>query len=113
MDAASSPDLWLSRDTVARFASAIDVIDPGCDGAVTSCFGASYGKVWTRAGSYLGCADASVRRFAPREVASMLGFSADFAIPVDLPMRRLWHLLGNSLSIPAVEFLLKACLQSE
>jgi len=42
------------------------------------------------------------KRFSPREVCRLLGFSDDFVFPDELSQRQLWHLLGNSLSIPVI-----------
>jgi site-specific DNA-cytosine methylase len=73
---------------------------------MAACFASSYGKMIVRGGSYL-WQDGGYRRFSPREVANVLGFSADFILPGELSDRRLWHLLGNSLSLPAVRHLMQ------
>ncbi len=73
----------------------VDLSRPDC---LTACFGSSYGKAIVHAGSY--CKHgASYRRFSPREVARLLGFSPSMLLPETVSYRRLWKLLGNSLSI--------------
>lgn len=89
----------------AKVRSALDIVDPTQPDAVAACFGSSYGRVLTKAGSYIRT-DRGLRRFAPREVANVLGFSDSFRFPEHLTTRRLWHLLGNSLSLPVVSSLL-------
>jgi hypothetical protein len=58
------------------------------------------------AGSYLRCAT-GVRRFAPEEIARLLSFPPAFSFPEALPLRKRWHLLGNSLSVAAVREVLR------
>lgn len=110
IDASLSPatakELWLEREIAQRYALAIDRFDPDVATAITACFTSSYGKVITRAGSYLQ-QDGGWRRFAPREVAAFLGFPRDFRLPSHLSHRRLWQLLGNSLSLPVVSRLMR------
>lgn len=101
----SAPELWLDANTLQRYRRAIDQVDPSWPNATTACFASAYGKSITRSGSYL-LQDDGCRRFSPREVASLLGFPSDFILPTSLPTRRLWQLLGNSLSLPVIRQLL-------
>ncbi|MFN7730675.1 MAG: DNA cytosine methyltransferase [Pirellula sp.] len=95
------PWLWLDPVVAERYASALDVVDPEQPDAIAACFASSYGKAVVRSGSVIRC-QGGLRRFAPREVANLLGFPESFTWPDHLSPRRLWHLLGNSLAIPAV-----------
>jgi site-specific DNA-cytosine methylase len=95
------PWLWLDPVLARRYASALDVVDPEEPDAIAACFASSYGKAIVRSGSAIRC-EGGLRRFAPREVANLMGFSEHFTWPDHLSPRRLWHLLGNSLAIPAV-----------
>ncbi len=90
----------------ARFGSGFRILDPSDPAAYTTCFTAGYGKSLMCAGSYL-CCSAGVRRFAPAEVARLLGFPSWFRFPELLPVRKRWHLLGNSLSVAAVREVLR------
>ena len=103
---ATAQDLWLEKEIALRYDSALDRFDPTVDTSITACFTSSYGKVIIKAGSYLK-QDGGWRRFAPREVAAFLGFPSDFRWPSQLPQRRLWQLLGNSLSLPVVSRLMR------
>ena len=96
----------VDESTIERFATGMDRVDLSKADCITACFGSSYGKSLLHAGSY--CMEADrMRRFAPSEVARLLGFPSSFLLPDDLSYRRLWKLLGNSLSIPAVEYVLR------
>lgn len=99
-------NLALDSTIVSKYHAALDVVDLNDPSSVTACFGSSYGRALTKAGSYVKTAF-GLRRFTPREVANILGFPVTFALPRHLPMRRQWQLLGNSLSIPAVSHLMR------
>ena len=101
----SHPTLWPDKETVYRYLDAMDRVSASNESAVTACFAASYGKTMVRSGSYLET-ETGYRRFSPREVARLLGFSDDFLLPETLSFQRHWHLLGNSLSLPAVRHVL-------
>jgi site-specific DNA-cytosine methylase len=102
---ANTPELWLDDRTLSRYLHSLHRVDPAEPDAITSCFASSYGKVVNRAGSYL-LAEGAFRRFSPREVANLLGFSSNFQLPLNLKINRMWQLLGNSLSLPVIEQLL-------
>lgn len=101
----NTPELWLDDRTLSRYLHSLHRVAPTEPDAITSCFASSYGKVINRAGSYL-LAEGAFRRFSPREVANLLGFSANFQLPLNLKITRMWQLLGNSLSLPVIEQLL-------
>jgi site-specific DNA-cytosine methylase len=98
-------ELLLPPPTVARFGNGLRILDPFDREAYTTCFTAGYGRSLMHAGSYLATV-AGVRRFAPQEIARFLGFPCDFRFPDGLPLRKCWHLLGNSLSVTAVRAVL-------
>jgi site-specific DNA-cytosine methylase len=110
------PAAGLSVDPLllARYAGAIDLVDPSDPTAVTACFTAAYGRSPVRSGSYLiedRCADGTprrVRRFSPAEILRLLGFPAGFTLPSDLSLATAWRLVGNSLSVPAARHVLTA-----
>lgn len=107
------PTLWLDSRTVERYFDAMDRVAITNDTAIgnsdqppiTACFASSYGKAVVRSGSYLET-EWGYRRFSPREVARLLGFSDTFRLPESLSIERQWHMLGNSLSLPAVRHVL-------
>ena len=105
----SHPSLWLKSKTVEDYFHAMDRVSLANDSAITACFASSYGKTIVRSGSYLET-PFGYRRFSPREVARLLGFNDHFRLPDTLTIQRQWHLLGNSLSLPAVRHLLKGLL---
>lgn len=105
----SAPSLWLEKKTVDRYLEAMDRVAWSNNGVATACFAASYGKSIVRSGSYLET-PMGYRRFSPREVARFLGFNDDFRLPGTISVEKQWHLLGNSLSLPAVRHVLAGLL---
>ncbi|MCM2264590.1 MAG: DNA cytosine methyltransferase [Desulfuromonadales bacterium] len=100
-------ELLVPADVVNKFGEGFRILDPLDPMAYTTCFTAGYGKSLMHAGSYLRCRH-GVRRFAPEEIAGLLGFPETFSLPATLSLRKCWHLLGNSLSVVAVREVFKA-----
>lgn len=99
-------ELVLESHLATQYREALDIVDLDDPSAVAACFGSSYGRTITKSGSYVKT-ESGVRRFAPREVANILGFPSTFVLPEHIPNKRLWQLLGNSLSLPAVTHLMQ------
>lgn len=111
------PELAVPASLLSAYEGALDLVSPDDPAAVTACFTAAYGRSPVRSGSYLvlddgqatrGLAPPRVRRFHPREVLAILGFPAGFRLPEELPLENGWRLAGNSVSLPAVRFVLEA-----
>ena len=88
-----------------RYRGALHVIDPGDPRAVAHCFTSAYGRSPVRSGSYL-ATKTGVRRFSPAEILRLLGFPESFRLPPELGLEGAWRLVGNSLSIDAVRWVL-------
>ncbi len=98
-------ELLMDASMIASIENGIDRCDP-IQERPTACFGSSYGRSLLNSGSYLQLPDRGYRRFSPREVANLLGFPQSFTLPDTCRTRTLWKLLGNSLSLPAVRYVL-------
>lgn len=99
--------LLVSAEILTRFGKGLRILDPDDPLAYTTCFTSGYGRSIINAGSYLQCRG-SVRRFSPEEIARLLHFPAGFGFPEGMALRKKWHLVGNSLSIIAVQTMLTA-----
>lgn len=106
-DEAMPSELRLAEDILDRFGKGLRILDPSDPDAYTTCFTAGYGRSIVNAGSYLRHGG-TVRRFTPGEIARLLHFPAGFSFPATMPLRKQWHLVGNSLSIAAVREVLRA-----
>ncbi len=105
--AATPGELRLADDILERFGKGLRILEPADPAVYTTCFTSGYGKSISNAGSYLRQGGV-VRHFTPEEIARLLHFPADFRFPASVPLRRRWHLIGNSLSIMAVREVLRA-----
>lgn len=105
-------ELHLEPAIAAKYHAALDIISDRDPNALAACFAGGYGKSIIRSGSYLQT-DGSLRRFTPREVARLLGFSEAFVFPPHLSTRRCWKMLGNSVSIVVVHSILKRLADPE
>ena len=102
------PRLRISDEQLHHYGEAMHFVDPQEDRATGHCFTSAYGRSPVRSGSYLRLPDGAARRFSPREILSLLGFPASFRLPDALPKKNAWRLVGNSLSLPAVRFMLSS-----
>lgn len=107
LDTAVDSELWMAEAEQSRYLAGLDIVDRTGNSASkpAACFGSSYGRAISRSGSYL-LDGGRLRRFSPREVARLLGFSDALRLPLALSNRQLWKILGNSLSLPAVRYVL-------
>lgn len=106
LDAAEPAGCEVAPQTLAAYAAAIDVVDADDPAAVTACFTAAYGKSPIRSGSYLRLGE-RVRRFSPREILRLMGFPDGYRLP-ELPPRKLWPLVGDTLAVDVVRHVLTA-----
>lgn len=97
--------LWISPELIQKYYAAINICTP--DSRLTRCFTSAYGNSVVRSGSYLQIEN-EYRRFSPSEVARLLGLPVGFKLPESLTTRQLWKLLGNSVSVPCVRWVLQS-----
>lgn len=95
---------------VERYGDGFHVMDD--DETYTTCFTGSYGKSWNFTGSYLRLDDGGLRRFTPREVRRFLHFPEHFEFPDAHRRKQRWKYAGNSLSVVAVQEILRPILAS-
>jgi site-specific DNA-cytosine methylase len=110
LDTSPDPTLAVDDDFIRRYQAAMHVVSADDPRVVTSCFTSAYGRSPVRSGSYLQAADGRVRRFSPAEIVRLLGFRPSFSWPAGITRERGWGLVGNSLSVPVVRWLLAGLL---
>ena len=101
------PELDVEPELQARFGGALHVVDADDPQAVAACFTGAYGKSPVYCGSYVRDRG-RLRRFDPREIARLHGFPEGFRFAPNLPDRRRYRQVGNSLSVDAVREVLTA-----
>jgi hypothetical protein len=107
LDDSPAPDLWCDPALAARYPHALHVVDARRPDACATCFTSAYGRSVVRSGSYL-ATTTGLRRFSPAEILRLLDFPDSYRLPPDLPPRVAWPLVGNSLSVRAVRWVLGA-----
>lgn len=108
LDDKADPDLFVGESLLDKYKHALHIVEKTDANAVTACFTSAYGRSFVRSGSYLKEESGRVRRFSPREIARLLGFPENFRFPSGTTPKDLWPLLGNSLSVDCVRYVLKA-----
>jgi site-specific DNA-cytosine methylase len=107
LDPEPAEPLWMPADFREQYRGAVHVVDAEDAQSETHCFTSSYGGSVVRSGSYL-ATPCGVRRFSPTEILRLLGFPTGYCLPDDLTLRKAWQLVGNSLSVAAVRYVLSA-----
>jgi site-specific DNA-cytosine methylase len=105
LDAEPAPDLWIDPELAQQYRHALNLVDPSDPEATAACFTSAYSHSPVRSGSYLQT-PTGPRRFSPAEILRLLGFASSYTLPPDLPKETAWRLVGNSLSVPAVRYVL-------
>ena len=105
LDADAGKDLQVSSDRIAAYYGAVHIVDTDDPHAISCCFTSSYGRSITACGSYLKT-QLGHRRFSPAEILRLLRFPDAFRLPKSFTPLDAWPLVGNSLSIPAVRYVL-------
>lgn len=105
-----SPELTVPREVVVRYGRSFNVVEPGDPEATAICVTSGYYRSVRAAGSYVRLADGGVRRLSPGEVLALLGFPAAFRFPGDVAEAARYRLVGNSVDVRAVRWLVDAWL---
>jgi site-specific DNA-cytosine methylase len=107
LDPSAQAELWCDPSLADRYAGALDVVDAGDPAATTACFTSAYGRALVRSGSYLRT-PSGLRRFSPAEILRLLDFPPTFTLPPAITLQAAWPLVGNSVSVSAVRWVLSA-----
>lgn len=106
IDTQWSVELGVANSFMERFCESLDRLTADREREPSACFGSSYGVVSSGAGSYLELAEGGYRRFSPREILRLLGFPESFRLDSAVSLKKQWKLVGNSLSLPVVRYVL-------
>lgn len=95
----------IDPDVLARFTDAFHTVDASDDDAIAACFTGAYARSPVYAGSYLR-QNGALRLFSPDEILGLMGFPNHCRMPQDLPRRKAYKLVGNSVSVDCVRAVL-------
>ena len=99
-------ELCVAAEFIDKYRDSLDRLTLARANDPSACFGSSYGVVSSGAGSYVEYKPGFYRRFSPREILNLLGFPQGFSLDASIPLRKQWKLVGNSLSLPVVKYLI-------
>lgn len=109
LDEAPADELYLPQGFLETYGKGLDVAQP--QGAVTACFGSSYGRARAHSGSYL-LSPQGLRRFSPEEIVRLLAFPDSFRFPPQMPLLDRYRLAGNSVNVACLRFLLETLVRN-
>lgn len=115
----------MPEKTKARYINVMDLIFP--DSTISTCFTKSYGHYVEGTGSVLilkapenvqslsirKSEDYELRYFSPREVANLMCFPDSFSFPDNMTRKQRYKMLGNSLNVKVVSYLISLLLLEE
>lgn len=107
LDTSFPVETVVDKTFVEKFHGSLDRLTRERESEPTACFGSSYGVASSGAGSYVEYEPGRFRRFSPREVLRLLGFPESFKIDPAISLKKRWKLIGNSLSLPVIRYLLQ------
>ena len=113
LEADPADSLLVPDRIVARYGNSYDIVDPAQPDAEAICFTSGYYRCQKASGSFVGLPDGRIRRFSPREILNLLGFSAAFTFPDHIPLPAQWRLAGNSVDVRAIRYLLARALWTD
>ncbi|HNX95324.1 MAG TPA: DNA cytosine methyltransferase [Holophaga sp.] len=108
LDADADPSLYLDEATLARHGGGMDFVRP--EDRRSTCFIGGYGQRFVGSGSFLET-PRGIRRFAPSEIARIMGLPEQFRFPQGLPMEARYKLLGNGLNIGVARWVMSHLLR--
>jgi len=118
-------ELLVPRTVLEKpFAAGLSYVQPS--GHASFCFTGHYGKVLHKSsGSLLHFAGMAldrknvagsfgdVRFFSPREILNIFGFPRDFLLPLEMPLKHRYKVVGNSIAVTVASALLRWLLLGE
>ncbi|MDP3508902.1 MAG: DNA (cytosine-5-)-methyltransferase [Candidatus Melainabacteria bacterium] len=107
-------DLLLNAADASKYEPVLNVVDLRDINDVANyliCFTSGYFRCRKASGSLLRLDNGRLRFFSPKEILSLLRFSPEFSLS-DLELPICYRLVGNSVDVRAIDYLLSSVLQN-
>ncbi|CAN5116816.1 DNA cytosine methyltransferase [soil metagenome] len=114
-DTEAGKPLLLSESDAEKYEAVLNVVDlRDCDGpsAHLICFTSGYYRNRKATGSLLRLESGRLRFFSPREILGLLRFAPSFTLS-DLELPICYRLVGNSVDVRAIDYLLSSVLPAQ
>jgi site-specific DNA-cytosine methylase len=99
-------DLLVPEAVMQRYEQGFDIVDVNDAAAELICFTKNYERCMKASGSLLRTGK-GVRRVSPEEILRLLGFCESFIFPREVNRSLRWRLLGNSVDVRAIRFIVE------
>jgi tRNA (cytosine38-C5)-methyltransferase len=100
-----------SGETLQRYAAVLNIVDPRLPESYLICFTSGYHRCRQASGSLISTGEGQARFVSPGEILGLLGFHKDFKLPGEISMEVAYRLVGNSVDVRAISYLLKEVLR--
>lgn len=100
-------------EILTRYAPVLNIVDPSVPDSYLICFTSGYHRCRQASGSLISTGAGQARFVSPDEILGLLGFNQDFHIPDEIPLEVAYRLVGNSVDVRAIAYLLKEVLQCQ
>ena len=98
-------------ETLIRYEPVLNIVDPLVKDSYLICFTSGYRRCRTASGSLIATGDGQARFLSPAEILGLLGFSANFQFPEAISPEVAYRLVGNSVDVRAIKYLLREVLK--
>ncbi|MBU6452887.1 MAG: DNA cytosine methyltransferase [Cyanobacteria bacterium REEB67] len=96
-----------------RYAPVLNRVDADMPGSYLICFTSGYHRCRQASGSLIETGGGGARFVSPAEILKLLGFGAQYTIPPAVPLEVAYRLVGNSVDVRAIDYLLANVLKLE
>jgi len=97
-------------EILVRYAPVLNIVDPAQPESYLICFTSGYHRCRQASGSLISTGVDQARFVSPHEILGLLGFDPAFKIPEEIPVAAAYRLVGNSVDVRAISFLLQQVL---
>ncbi len=106
LDQEFDPALLVSDADLERYGRGFNIVDEDDASAIAICFTKGYWRCKLASGSLIRTKSGAVRRFSPKEILRLFGFSDSFEFPPQCALPTIWQLLGNAVDIRAISHII-------
>ena len=97
-------------EMLKRYDAVLNIVDPAVADSYFICFTSGYHRCRQASGSLISTGPGAARFVAPQEILALLGFDSQYSIPETIPLEVAYKLVGNSVDVRAITFLLREVL---
>ncbi len=107
-------DLFLNDEVADKYEKVLNVVDSDAlsnPDTTLICFTSGYYQCRKASGTLLRTQGGRLRYFSPTEILALLGFDASYSLPDHFSLPICYRLLGNSVDVRAISYLLKSLVE--